>query len=188
MQQIKNGKLFLPVIGAYFKDQRERISINQETAAYMLGIARSNIAKYEKGEIDMPASKIPELCQIYSCKAAECGQMLDAEMSYVDMAEQAVRSKFADRQYMAFVTDTPMMQVTESVVDEDEFKSLIESCVQFMSYAIYENSLPMERCQHLRENMAFFLIEFIKLNESDRARRERLVNYCNEMMKQHNQL
>lgn len=190
-----NGKEFLPAIGEFFRKQRERINMKQDEAASYLKIQRSSIAKYESGERDMPTSRLTELCQIYQCTMKKCAEVVDAEIGYTKIAEDACKSKFMPMQYMAFATDTPMVQVTQEIVSEEEFADLVSSVKDYFAWERsgmrYEMSgtyreRNFEREQERRQNMAFFMAEFIKLNEPDKARRERLIKYCNLALDEHN--
>ena len=183
--KVKKGKMFLPVIGAYLKEQRERRGIKQETVTNELGISRSNVTKYEKGTVDIPASRIAELCQLYECRMAECGKRVDDEMGFADMAKQASGSDFVCQQYMAFVSDTPMIPADEEVLAEKEFSELIRVVTAFLGWGLQEINVSDVRCEQLKKNFTFFMVEFIKLNEPDVKRRERLVMYCNEMLKEY---
>jgi len=179
---IRNGKLFLPAVGDFFKKHRERKGIKQETVTNTLGISRSNIAKYENGDIDIPTSKVTELCQMYECKVADCGKRIDAEINFADVSKQAIGSQFVSAQYMAFASDTPLIQADESVIQEEEFTKLIDATASFMRWGLGERFYSYEKKEDLKSNFAFFMVEFIKLNEPDKARRDRLVKYCNAML------
>lgn len=187
MAKIKDGKLFLPVIGSFLKEKRERIGYTQETVELETKIKRYNIAKYEKGEVDIPTSKIPELCQLYQCKMADCGKRVDDEMSFADVAKTATTSRMTAVQLMAFMSDTPMVPVDEDVLSEKEFSELIKATTAFLGWGMGELDLSEDSFKTLKENFAFFMIEFIKLNEKNKSRRERLVTYCNEMLRLYRQ-
>lgn len=184
-QKIKKGKMFLPVIGTYLRENRERKGIKQERVTSELGISRSNVTKYEKGVVDIPTSRIVELCQLYECRMAECGKRVDDEMGFADMAKQASGSEFVRHQYMAFVSDTPMIPVEDEILAEREFSELINAVTAFLGWGLREINVPNDRYEQLRQNFSFFMVEFIKLNETDVKRRERLVTYCNEMLKEY---
>lgn len=183
---IKSGKLFLPAVGEFFKKHRERKGIKQEAVTNILGISRSNIAKYENGDIDIPTSKVAELCQMYECKVADCGKRIDAEIGFADVSKIATESSFLTTQYMAFASDIPLIQADESVIQEEEFTKLIDATAYFMRWGLGERFYSYEKKEDLTNNFAFFMIEFIKLNEPDKARRERLVKYCNAMLEEYN--
>ena len=184
-QKIREGKLFLPVIGSFFKRNRERCGLTQESVTLDLGISRSNITKYESGEIDMPTSKIPELCQLYQCKMSECGKVVDSEMEYTKIAKMATYSKMTPAQYMAFASDTPLVQVEEELLEEKEFTELIKAVGMFMHWEIRELDIPEESRERLERNFSFFIVEVIKLNERDKGRRDRLIKYCNTVLREH---
>lgn len=185
MGKIKDGKLFLPVIGAFLKEKREKVGLTQENVETDTKIKRYNIAKYEKGEVDIPTSKIPELCQLYQCRMADCGKRVDAEMDFADMVKDASKSKFVPYQYMAFASDTPMMPVEEEILSEKEFFELIKATTAFAGWGLTETGIPEERYEQLKQNFSFFMVEFIKLNEADTERRKRLIDYCNAMLKEY---
>lgn len=94
-------------------------------------IARSNIPKYEKGDIDFPVSRIPELCHLYKCRMSDCGTRVDNEMGFYTMATKATESKFMEYQYMSFAAGTPMVSSDEEIVDEQEFRQLIQAVLRF---------------------------------------------------------
>lgn len=52
--------------GEVIKKKRRRISLTQKDLALELGVENTTISRYEKGEIDIPASVLPIICEI--CK------------------------------------------------------------------------------------------------------------------------
>lgn len=187
MGKIKNGKLFLSAIGAFLGEKREILGLTQENVEAETKIKRYNIAKYEKGEVDIPTSRIPELCQLYECRMAECGKRVDDEMGFVEVAKQASKSRFVPYQYMAFVSDTPLLPVDEEILSEQEFSELISAITAFIGWGLRETEIPNERYEMLKQDFSFFVVEFIKLHETNRERRERLIMYCNEMLREFGQ-
>lgn len=186
MGKIKDGRLFLPVIGSFLRGKREKLGLTQENVEAETKIKRYNIARYEKGEVDMPTSKMPELCQLYQCRMAECGKWVDAEMDFADVAKDVLKSKFLPYQYMAFASDTPMVSVEEEILSEKEFFELIKATTAFTGWGLNETGIPEERYEQLKQNCSFFMVEFIKLNEANLERRKRLIDYCNAMLKEYN--
>ena len=178
-----DGKKFLPTIGSYFKEMREKHNIAQETVSMETGIARSNIVRYEHGEVDMPISNVPVLCHLYKCSMAECGKRVDNEMSFYDTTESAVESAFKDAQAMSFSIGTPMVPVEYEVETEEQFDTLIKSVIHFRENELLRMQIPHKDKERVIHNFDFFMVEFIKTNEPDKERRERLLKLCNEALK-----
>lgn len=183
MEKITEGKRFLPVIGSFLKEKRERQGLTQENVETETKIKRYNVARYEKGEVDMPTSKIPELCQLYRCRMAECGRHVDDEMGFYKTAQRAVKSDFVEHQYMSFAAGTPMIPVEEEVIPEEEFSALIKATTNFLEWGINEVEIPKENFEQLKRNFSFFMVAFIVANETNKARQERLLKYCNELLR-----
>lgn len=182
MSSIIDGKKYLPTIGNFFKEKREKAGLSQDYVAMELDIARSNIPKYEKGDVDMPTSKLPEFCQLYRCRLEDCGSRVDSEMSFYEIGKDAVKSKFMDAQYMSFSAGTPMVATDYEVVEEQEFKQLIHAILRFRDEELVRIELPYEDTKRLRHNFAFFMVEFIKTNVAGKIRRERLLKLCNDIL------
>lgn len=183
MGSITNGKLFLPTIGGFLREKREKAGLNQEVVAMETGIARSNIPKYEKGEVDMPTSKLPELCQLYKCRMGDCGRRVDDEMGFYTAAQDAAKSKFTEMQYMSFAAGTPMVPIDYESMEELEFSQLIQAMLRFRETELLRLELPeQEAVDRVRRNYAFFMVEFIKKNVVDKDRRTRLLKLCSEAL------
>lgn len=83
---------------------------------------------------------------------------------------------------MAFSVGTPMVPTDYEIVEEQEFKQLIHAILRFRDDELVRIELPYEYTERLRHNFAFFMVEFIKTNVVGKARRERLIKLCNDIL------
>jgi DNA-binding Xre family transcriptional regulator len=57
--------------GLRMRELREAAGVSQGALAVRLGELQSNVSRWERGKMEIPASRIPDICEIIGCTLAD---------------------------------------------------------------------------------------------------------------------
>lgn len=75
-------------IGSVIRTKRKRAGISEKELAKELNVTKSTISRYENGEMEIPASVLPLICEICSFSMHDYAKAFDGEETQTELVNQ----------------------------------------------------------------------------------------------------